>query len=273
MNNKLICKGKYDLSSITPTICELMDVQKPVISSDKTITEILEKSKEILKSKIDKCLVFAPDAIGSLFYNKYKSKFKPVEDYSTLSLELCSIFPPKTPVCFASMFTGAQPDIHGIKEYEKPVLSCDTIFDAFIRNGKKVAIVAVENSSIDMIFRNRNMDYFSETNDSEVAGKTVDLLENDSYDLIVVYQQEYDDFLHKTHHESKEALNAIDNHVRHFEYITKSIEKNWSNFNRFVLFTPDHGAHFDEEKNIGFHGRNIPLDMLVRHFFTIKTTK
>lgn len=273
MNNESFCKNKYDLSTITPTICELMALEKPVYSTNETITEILAKAKEILDSTIEKCLVFAPDAIGSLFYEKYKSKFNFVENYSSLSLELCSIFPPITPVCFASMFTGAQPDIHGIMEYEKPTLICDTIFDAFIRAGKKVAIVAVKESSIDMIFRNRKMDYFSEKYDSEVTNKTIELLENDSHDFIVVYQQEYDDLLHKTHHESKEALIAIDNHIKHFETITKAVDNSWYNFNRFVLFTPDHGAHYDEEKKMGFHGENIPLDMLVRHFFTIKTTK
>jgi hypothetical protein len=33
------------------------------------------------------------------------------------------------------------------------VLACDTVFDALVRAGKKVAIVAVRDSSIDLIFR------------------------------------------------------------------------------------------------------------------------
>src|SRR5258706_14345046 len=55
---------------------------------------------------------------------------------------------------------------HGIKRYERPVLSCDTIFDALARAGKKVAIVAVRDSSIDLIFRERPIDYFSPTYDA-----------------------------------------------------------------------------------------------------------
>jgi hypothetical protein len=51
--------------------------------------------------------------------------------------------------------TGAQPQVHGIQKKEKPVLTCDTIFDALIRSGKKIAIVAVKGSSIDLIFRKR----------------------------------------------------------------------------------------------------------------------
>ena len=43
---------------------------------------------------------------------------------------------PVTPVCFGTMYTGAQPAVHGIQKYEKPVIQIDTIFDALIRAGK-----------------------------------------------------------------------------------------------------------------------------------------
>ena len=46
------------------------------------------------------------------------------------------------------------------KKYDKPVLRCETIFDSLVNAGKKVAIVAVRNSSIDSIFRERTIDYY-----------------------------------------------------------------------------------------------------------------
>jgi len=83
---------------------------------------------------------------------------------------MLSVMPSVTPVCFASMYTGAMPNVHGIQAYEKPVLSTDTVFDAFIRADLKPAIVSTANDSISCIFLERDMDYFifdvSTANDS-----------------------------------------------------------------------------------------------------------
>ncbi|NHJ84025.1 MAG: hypothetical protein FK734_01100 [Asgard group archaeon] len=270
MSNDSFCSGKYTIASLTPTICQLMDVQKPNISEAPVIKEVIDFTEKVVKSKIDKCLIYAPDALGLNFYNKYKDKFQPVEEYTNFSVDLCSIFPPKTPVCFASMFTGAMPDVHGIKEYTKPILKCETIFDSFIAAGKKVAIIAVRNSSLDIIFQERKLDYYSEEYDPEVIVRTMECLVEDDYDLLIVYQQEYDDALHKTSPESEDALKAADNHISQFVKVAKLVEKIWEKYNHMVIFTPDHGAHFDQEKGIGFHGDNIPDDMLIKHFYTIK---
>ncbi|MBN1328366.1 MAG: alkaline phosphatase family protein [Candidatus Heimdallarchaeota archaeon] len=269
MSNDSFCLGKYTIASITPTICQLMEIEKPDISTAPVIKEVIKHAKKTVKSKIEKCLIYAPDAIGLNFYNKYKERFQPIEEHSTFNIDLCSIFPPKTPVCFASMFTGAMPEVHGIKEYMKPVLKCETLFDAFIAADKKVALIAVKNSSLDIIFQERNMDYYSEEYDPEVILRTMECLVEDDYDLVVLYLQEYDDALHKTSPESETALKAVDNHIFQFIKIAKLVEKVWVKYNHLVIFTPDHGAHFDEEKGIGFHGENIPDDMLVKHFFTI----
>ena len=74
------------------------------------------------------------------------------------------------------MFTGGQPANHGVRQYERPVLTCDTLFDVLIGASKKLAIVAVADSSIDLIFRSREIDYFSEPNDSIVTQRTIDVL-------------------------------------------------------------------------------------------------
>src|SRR6185295_19558254 len=50
----------------------------------------------------------------------------------------------------------------------------------------------VENFSIDLIFRNRRIDYFTETHDEEVVERTLNLVAADHHDFIRAYQQEYD---------------------------------------------------------------------------------
>lgn len=265
----MFCKSLKKITAITSTICHLMNVEKPANSTRVVLKEVIEKANALGINKIDKCLVFAPDAIGSFLIEKYLKNFSFLRDSNTLSIELCSVFPPKTPVCFASMFSGALPEKHGIKAYQKPTLHCDTIFDSMIRSKKKVAIVAVKDSSIDLIFRERNIDYFSEKNDNEVLSRTMSIIkEKKKYDLTIVYNQEYDDILHKTSPESEEAIQAMKNHLKNYKTIIDLIANYWAESNNLIAFTPDHGAHFDEKSKTGIHGDNIPVDMLVTHFFT-----
>ena len=219
--------------------------------------------------KIDKCLVYAPDAIGTHFFQKYSSLFEKVLKHTSLNVSLCSVYPPKTPVCFASMFTGGLPESHGIMAYERPVLQCDTIFDALIRDGKKVAIVAVANSSIDLIFRDRKIDYYSEKYDEQVTKRTIELLESDKHDFILAYHQEYDDTLHKTTPQSERAIQAVKRHIDSFDRIGSAFELHWKHYNRIIMFAPDHGAHIDSDSQKGSHGENIPEDMRIQHFIGI----
>jgi predicted AlkP superfamily pyrophosphatase or phosphodiesterase len=180
-----------------------------------------------------------------------------------------AVYPTVTPVCFASMFTGATPECHGITKYEKPILRCDTLFDALIRAGKKPAIVAVEGCSISLIFRNREMDYFIETYDGQVAERTIQLIEEGRHDFILAYNQEYDDVLHRTTPYSEEAIQALRNHVTVFDMIARGFEAHWRGYDRLIMFTPDHGAHISVTTGQGTHGEDIPEDMLISHFFGV----
>ena len=257
------------ITSVTPTICKLMKINPPSYSDGEIIQSLVEKAELKAISQIEKCLLFAPDAIGTKLYKKYSGIFGDVIKYAPIEVFLRSVFPPKTPVCFASMFSGAMPNVHGIQEYKRPVLEGDTLFDTLIRGGKKVAIAAVANSSIDCIFRNRNIDYFSEIYDEQVTSKTIQLIEANEHDFIVAYHQEYDDALHKSTPESEVAIEAVKNHVASFVKIAKHCELAWGKYDRLIMFAPDHGAHIDPDTGRGAHGKDIPEDMEITHFYGI----
>lgn len=189
---------------------------------------------------------------------------------TTVSVALRSVTPPKTPVCFASMFTGAGPEVHGIRRYEKPVLGCDTIFDALGRAGRRVAIVAVRESSIDLIFRDRPIDYFSEPDDLSVTGTALSLMESDSHDFILAYQQGYDDLLHSGDPFGPAARKAVEGHLDAFEALVHGSDVFWRDFNRASAFAPDHGAHLDPDSGSGDHGLDCSEDMEVEHFWRIR---
>jgi hypothetical protein len=182
-------------------------------------------------------------------------------------VSLSAAIPPKTPVCFASAFTGAPPEVHGIRKYERPVLTCDTLFDALLRSDRRVAIIAVSNSSIDLIFRNRALDYFSEAYDQEATERALSVLAADVHDLVVVYHQEYDDQLHRTQPFSAECVEAMQHHVASVQVLAQAAASAWSARSYALVVAPDHGAHFDVEKGLGDHGLDIPEDMSVSHWY------
>jgi hypothetical protein len=166
------------------------------------------------------------------------------------------------------MFTGAPPEVHGIRKYEKPTLRCDTLFDAFARAGKRSAIVAVANSSIDLIFRGRDIDYFTERYDPEVTDRVLALLQEDRHDLIVAYHQEYDDTLHATNPWAPEALAALSRHVQSFEVMAKAAAQAW-NVPYALLFATDHGSHTDPASGLGTHGSDLLDDLEVNLFWRL----
>jgi len=256
------------ITSITPTIAALTGIEPPALSHGPPLSEVKRAAEKAFgKRAAQRCLVYGADAIGDSLYRRHRSIFKSVIRHAPICVQLSSVFPPKTPVCFASIFTGAQPRAHGIRKYERPVLTCDTLFDALARAGKKVAIVAVRGCSMSIIFGGRKVDYFIEKYDDEVIERTMHLLESGSHDFIVAYNQGYDDLMHRTKPESPQALRAVRKHVRDFVRLATEMKKVWRGHDAALMWITDHGAHVDPATGRGSHGVRIPEDMEVSEFF------
>lgn len=257
----------YSLDSVAPTICRIMGVSPIKGATADPIKDVLEAATRICDNDVEKALLYAPDAIGDRLFHDFREEFNPVIDVAPLQVSIRSMFPSYTPVCYGSMFTGMKPEEHGITKYHKPVLRCDTLFDALLRAGKRVAIVAVKDSSIDTIFRDRKLDYLSEAYDPEAEARALQLLEDDSHDLVLVYHQEYDDVMHGSTPRSPEALAAFRRHLDTFTRFGEAFNSAWSGWDRVIAFLPDHGTHVDPESGKGAHGTDSPEDMEVRHFW------
>jgi hypothetical protein len=263
-----------DIRSVTPTLCRLMGIEPPSVCSAPPLESVLDAwSLRLGAAPVDRVLVYGADAMGRILLDSHPDLKRRLVAATDVQVELRAMIPPKTPVCFASMFTGAPPEVHGIRKYERPVLTCDTVFDALARAGKRVAIAAVKDCSMDIIFRNRPIDYFSEQDDAAVLTRTLRLLEEDKHDFIVSYNQEYDDALHQTRHDGPEALVAAGRHVETFVHLWQATEKQWAGHNRALVFVSDHGAHFDAAKGKGDHCEDIPEDMDVLHFWRVRPAR
>ncbi|UCG42018.1 MAG: methyltransferase domain-containing protein [candidate division WOR-3 bacterium] len=256
------------ITAVTPTICRLFGIEAPAVAQGQPLPLVARTAYDIVgRGRVDRMLMFAPDALGLRFLEARPGLLGRIRQAAPLSCELRAVLPAKTPICFASMFTGSQPEVHGIRTLERPVLKTDTVFDALLRSGFRVAIIAVEGSSIDRIFRERDIDYFSEKYDPGVVERTLELISADRHDFILSYVQEYDDTLHVTTHDGAEAESAAERHVAQFERLSAQIEQHWSQYHRALAFVPDHGAHTVNSQ--GTHGDDIPEDTELLHFWRI----
>ncbi len=234
------------------------------------IPDVLSKAQEKFGAeKCDRVVMYNPDAIALWIYEKYYKKyFSRLEENTDLMLPMLSVFPPVTPVCFGSMYSGLQPAVHGIQSYTKPVLKCDTVFDRLIAAGKKAAIVSTAGDSISLIFLERKMDYFIYKSVKECNDKAAELIKSDEYDLIVLYNADYDYWMHRSSPTGLPAKNALRKNVAEYLALKELIKSEWKGKHRTALaFAPDHGCH-RWHWLLGMHGINEPCDMNTVHLWS-----
>ena len=256
------------IASLTPTICHLLGVEPPGVSKEPVLDMVISALDQ-RNFPLEKCLIVSPDGVGAHLWRTQESELSKLLALVPLQVPLRAVFPPVTPVCFASIFTGAQPVVHGIHSYTRPVLQCDTFFDALVRAKKKVAIISVKDSSIDLIFRNREIAYFPEVDDKAVTQRVLEVIRCDEYDVIVAYQADYDDNLHLTEPFSPICIQALVQHIQDFKEMAEAAILQWKNVGHVIAFAPDHGAHTNPATGKGDHGLDIPEDMDIFHCYGI----
>lgn len=234
-----------------------------------SLSDMAPSINEVVQYKgCDRVFMYNPDAIAEWIYEAYRESFAPIVDEATCNIEMLSVYPPKTPVCFASMYSGLQPKKHGILSYTKPVLKCTTVFDLLPKNGKKCAIVSTQDDSISMIFLNRNIDYYIYKTKEECNNKAIELIGEDKYDLIVLYNGNYDWAMHRFSPEGKPSIKALKENIETYCLLREEIKTHWKGHKTALAFAPDHGCH-RLYKILGTHGERSAKDMNIRHFWTI----
>ena len=260
------------ITSCCRTICDIMGVDCGDAPASANAAVKAMCQQVFSGRKADRALLYNPDAIALWLYQNYTHLFTDAMVCSRLAIPMLSVMPSVTPVCFASMYTGLMPDGHGIKKYVKPVLTVDTVFDHFIRAGKKCAIVSTAGDSISQIFLDRSMDYFIFDTMEEVNLKALELIEQDAYDLLVVYNVSYDATMHHHGPEAPETMEALKDNIWTYRRLVEAVEEHWQNHDVLYGFLPDHGCH-QIDKNAGSHGLDMEEDMNVIHFYGAKPRK
>jgi len=267
--------NSFSLTNIAASLAEAMGIERPekASASIAQLTNLVRGNTS--SGHADRIFMYNPDAVAMWLYQKYTSLFDDVLRNTQLTVPLCSVMPSVTPVCFGSFYTGAFPETHGITRYEKPVIKIDTLFDAAIRAGKRVALVVDDECSIGKIFCEREMDYFycSWPGDDykvidAINAKAMELIEADQHDIIVVYNGDYDYTMHRCGTEAERSMSRLRYDVSAFSTFADAIRKNWSHHDTLIGFAMDHGCH-DIDGGCGSHGLDMPEDLNIMHFYGV----
>lgn len=254
------------ITAVAPSLAAILGIAPPEKSGPSM--NLLTRAADAAFSgrHADRILIYNPDAVALWLFQKYTALFEDAVLHSDVQLPLLSVMPSVTPVCFASMYTGAMPAVHGIQSYVKPVLQTDTLFDACLRAEKKAAIVSTAGDSISKIFLERAMDYFIYEHYDACNEKALELIAQDRYDLIVVYNPNYDAAMHRNGPEAPVSLDMLRHNLSTYQTFVRAVQNQWRAHRAVVGFCPDHGCH-EIDGNLGSHGLDMPEDMNVIHFY------
>jgi len=256
----------HSLDTLCAALAYAMGIEAPACAAAPNEALCAYVDTALGGKKADRVFMYNPDAIAQWLYEKYPQLLRAATDNSQLALPLRTVMPSVTPVCFGTMYTGAQPEVHGIRRYEKPVIRIDTLFDALIRAGKKPVILVEEGNSMGRIYLEREMDYFICRNTQEVNAKAAQLILEDKYDFIAVYNENYDSVMHKTGPESIEALSELRVNADTYATFAAMIRSHWTSHNTLVGFAMDHGCH-EIDGGSGSHGLDMPEDLNIVHLY------
>lgn len=255
----------HSLGVVAATVCTLAGVTPPkgAMAASKTLLDYAEGVFE--GEKADRIFMYNPDAIGSWLYAKYPNLLKSTVACTDVVMPLHSEQPTVTPVNFASMYTGLTPAEHGIQKYERPVLTSETVFDTFLKAGKRVAIVSAKTCTFAKIFAERDLDYYPCPTIEELHATVARLIIEDQHDLIAIHAWNYDSIMHKFGPESPEALGELRLNDSAYGSFDALIQAYWKHHNVFLGFAMDHGCH--EIDAGGSHGLDMPEDNEITHFY------
>ena len=255
----------YSMTQFAASVAEAFGTEAPK-NAGPAIPAVGAMAKDAFGGPADRLLIYNPDCLGLWFWQKYTDRYLPVMVNTRLTVPIATVMPAVTPVCFGTMYTGAMPAVHGIESYCKPVIKLDSLFDSMARSGKKVALVAVKDSSMAKIFLNRAIDYMIEPDDAACVERGLELVKQDRHDAVIVYNQDYDDCIHDYTPEDPKALDAAWRHIRDFGRLADAVREDWKQHDTLLVWAPDHGNHLDWDGH-GNHGEFREEDINTVHFF------
>jgi predicted AlkP superfamily pyrophosphatase or phosphodiesterase len=246
----------YDMKAIAPTVCKVLGIRSPSSTQSNHIKKVVTSL-----GRTNKLVVIVIDAFGVSIWRKGREKVPIINILESIhSTTIHSVMKSITPVNFATMLTGASPEIHKITDRTMP-LRLETIFDVMRESGLNSSTAARVSSSLGILISpHADSPGLAESNlDSEVTDIAVKKL-MDGFNLVWVQLLDVDDAGHAFGPYSAESMEAL---VRADKNLGRILEAA-KDYNYSVIVLADHGQHVSErDTNKGTHGTDIPEDIEV----------
>ena len=131
MNQEL---NSVSLDTLCAALAQTMGVDAPA-SAAAPNPAFLEYTRKVFGGgTADRIFMYNPDAVAQWIYEKYANLMQEVIRRTELAVPMQAVMPSVTPVCFGTMYTGAQPAVHGIRSYTKPVITIGINQDILCEN-------------------------------------------------------------------------------------------------------------------------------------------
>lgn len=260
---------------IAATIADIAGFDAPPEAAP-AVEWIADIMKERLGGHADNVLIFSADAVAAWLVRKYPEKFAKIWNRAPMMIPVRTVMPTITPIDYAAFFSGAMPDVNGVDRYLKPILSpeltqpllkSDSLIAAAVRSGRRVCVITCSDGCIASMLSRSGADFRIIPGDDDEAMflEAKSVVESGEYDFVFLYQLGFDYAQHGHGPEGEAALATLDRIIGRFETLCKTAEKNWHG-STLVMFHTDHGCH-KEENGSGSHGKDIPEDTDIFHFW------
>ncbi len=248
---------EHDMRVLAPSISRILEIDVPKNAETSHLPELVEDLEGIKR-----LAVIVEDAFGVSTWEKawdYSPFFNSLSAFHYTHIS--SVMPSITPVNFATMLTGASPDVHQIKDRTEK-LALETIFDTLRAEGKTSGTAARGLSSLGILISPHadNLRIATSNTDEEVREIACNQL-NNHYDLVWVQLLDIDDASHKNGPYSLEAMKAVKRADNNLRFIAETAYKEGYG----VISLADHGQHpITEAGNVeGTHGTDSYEDTTV----------
>lgn len=266
---------RYGITQFASTILKCFGVEK-----ESHMANAMDIASEITADGkiLDRCLIFSVDAVPEYVVEEFPNYFENIRKHAPYEVAVKTVMPSITPVCYGAMFSGATPDKNGLPEYKEPKivdgvaqpsLSVIPYTEALVNAGKKVAVITCENGCIASMLYGRKADLYIIPNDDEekIFETALEVLKQDKYNLIFVYQFEYDHTQHKYSPKGENTLKVLKHTNDKFDIISEVAKKTWAGYKSLIVYNCDHGSHaVGDNLTEGAHGEDISEDMNIRWF-------
>jgi len=246
----------FDMRVVAPTVSHVLGIRAPH-SAD---SDYLPKVGETMKPT-DRLVVIVLDAFGMSTWRKAEHLTPTINWLGDVHRTVIhSVMKSITPVNFATMLTGASPEVHGITDRTMP-LRLETIFDVMRESGLRSATAARAVSSLGILISpHADVPGIAESNlDVDVVDIAVSRLV-DGFNLVWVQFLDADDAGHAYGPVSEEGLAAAARVDANLRVVLDAARVNGYS----VMVLADHGQHMvDEERYKGSHGTDMVEDLEV----------